>query len=221
MYKIRITPLRDVQQKDFVKVMKEALRKHAERCFLVREYGNENGSLHFQGWVVPKEKGDDKKVHKNFSQNVRNSLDGLIAARQEGMTCGKCYDDNYKYYCCKGPHGVRGELPDVVLSIGELGTVDNIFNLVEWHNRYHDHLDHMKKLPKVTKKSFHDELFERVMKLSGDCDRGDVVDVYIKLCVEQRRPLDVYRARAWVNTYWCMRSSENIAFVRNAIVEKV
>lgn len=181
------------------------------------------------GWIVAyEEAGDNKHVHailsshKNLKQ-LRNALTYSFPenAGNKGYSLKVCDDDHDAYirYICKGE---SEEEPPVIWSRQGLLYTDDVINEA-WKKYWVNNaalVENSAKRRKVEKESIVEQV-EKAAKKAGlkGYERVEVAKIYIRLFRDARKGINVFAARAVVNTVCCLLEGSGEDFLAAKIAD--
>jgi len=166
---------------------------------------------HCEAWIVAyEEAGDNKHIHAIIDshkkdKDLRNAL-RLLGTGNRSYSLKQCTDDYVDYirYICKG---VDKDQPPVIWTYQGLDYSEEVIR--EAHDKYwvtneayKENASKRRKLDSVTVV----EALEKLAKEKGlkGFDRVGVANLYISMYVAARKPINLYSARAVVNTVCCV-----------------
>jgi hypothetical protein len=169
------------------------------------------------GFIVAREtvEGENPHIHAILETTktlkaVRSSFVRAFphCTGNKGYSLKVCGDDwdAYVRYICKGTKDV----PPVIWSRCGLAYTDEVIKSA-WEKYWVNNAaieENRKKRIKVEKANIVEQI-EKICKETGETDRKEIARVYIRLFRDARKGINVFAARAVVNTVWCLLGGDS------------
>lgn len=182
------------------------LKKYCQSWVVTVEYGDRLNKLHYQAWAVT------ECNRKNFQQNLRNYVKNCC----ESFSCNleECRDfEAMQRYVMKGSK--KGEMPVILYSYGIAQFGEDYIR--KYHEAYWEENAKYKKAFKDKKATMFSEMSGYIESLSGPPTKRQLADKYVQICHELDKPIDEYRAKAFLRLMYSKYNDEG----RNEVVDKL